>query len=92
MSSAVIKTVLCTPRLHGNEIEEREGENGAQCGGANERAGRGRMAEGGDSFMMNHGESPPEQIRRGEKKKRWGRGEEEQKRYYESGRSSPHFE
>lgn len=30
------------------------------------------MAEGGDSFMMNHGESPPEQIRRGEKKKDGG--------------------
>lgn len=42
MSSAVIKTVLCTPRLHGNEIEERERER--------ERMGRsveGQMREQG---------------------------------------------
>lgn len=37
------------------------------------------MAEGGDSFMMNHGESPPEQIRREEKKKKYG-GEERKSR------------
>lgn len=56
------------------------------------------MAVGGDSFMMNHGECPPEQDRPSplpqwkKNKKKYGRAEEEQEEVLRGGMKQAHFE